>query len=83
MLHMWANFYMLLLCLIPNALQLCVVSNDQRLLESDLDMATYFFQEIFQNEVAPRVMSAIIALSIFGNIVVTTFTASRGKKCGC
>lgn len=43
-------------------------------------MATVFFQDVFGNEVAPRVMSGVIALSLFGNIVVMTFTASRGEK---
>ena len=42
-------------------------------------MATVFFREVFGNQMAPRVMSGIIALSIFGNIVVMTFTASRGE----
>lgn len=42
-------------------------------------MATVFFREVFGNELAPRVMSGIIALSIFGNVVVMTFTASRGR----
>lgn len=47
-------------------------------------MATVFFREVFGNDVAPRVMSGIIALSIFGNMVVMTFTASRGKSAfGC
>ena len=41
-------------------------------------MATLFFTEVFGTNAAPRVMSGIIALSIFGNIVVMTFTASRG-----
>lgn len=41
-------------------------------------MATLFFSQVFGNDVAPRAMSGIIALSIFGNIVVMTFTASRG-----
>lgn len=41
-------------------------------------MATVFFRQVFSNQIAPRVMSGIIALSIFGNIVVMTFTASRG-----
>ena len=42
-------------------------------------MATLFFSEVFGNDTAPRVMSGIIALSILGNIIVMTFTASRGK----
>ena len=41
-------------------------------------MATVFFEDVFGNDVAPRVMAGIIAFSIFGNIVVMTFTASRG-----
>ena len=41
-------------------------------------MATVFFTEVFGNDLAPRVMSGFIAFSIFGNIVVMTFTASRG-----
>ena len=45
----------------------------------NLDMATVFFGAVFGPGVAPRVMSAIIAASIFGNVVVMTFTASRGQ----
>lgn len=45
-------------------------------------MANIFFQDVFGNEIAPRVMSGIIALSIFGNIVVMTFTASKGTETG-
>lgn len=59
--------------------KLCAVSVDQRL-DPNLDMATLFFSEVFGNETAPRVMSGIIALSIFGNIVIMTFTASRGRR---
>ena len=44
-------------------------------------MATVFFGDVFGNDIAPRVMSGIIAFSIFGNIVVMTFTASRGTCC--
>ena len=61
---------------LPTA-QLCAVSIDQRF-NNKLDMATLFFTEVFGTNAAPRVMSGIIALSIFGNIVVMTFTASRG-----
>ncbi|KAL8757213.1 MAG: hypothetical protein Q9184_004273 [Pyrenodesmia sp. 2 TL-2023] len=71
------------LFLLVNFSYLCVVSFDQRLNE-ELDMATVFFREVFGNDVAPRVMSGIIALSIFGNMVVMTFTASRGESAfGC
>ena len=43
-----------------------------------LDMATVFFGAVFGGDLAKRVMSGIIAFSIFGNILVMTFTASRG-----
>ena len=43
-------------------------------------MATVFFREVFGNELAPRVMAGLIAFSIFGNVVVMTFTASRGMN---
>ena len=51
------------------------------LIESDckLDMATVFFGAVFGEHIAPRVMSGIIAFSIVGNVVVMTFTASRGE----
>lgn len=50
------------------------------MLDKNLDMASVFFQVLFKNKVAPRVMSGLIALSIFGNLVVTSFTLSRGAK---
>jgi hypothetical protein len=43
-------------------------------------MATLFFATIFGPGIAPRVMAALIATSIFGNIVVMTFTAARVKQ---
>lgn len=42
-------------------------------------MGLVFFQTVFGNEIAERVMAGAIALSIFGNLIVQTFTASRGK----
>ena len=55
---------------------------DPKLIADDcrLDMATVFFGSIFGQQVAPRVMSGIIAFSIFGNVLVMTFTASRGMQ---
>jgi hypothetical protein len=47
-------------------------------LESPLDLATLFFRDIFGEGAAPKAMAALIAFSIFGNLVVMTFTASRG-----
>ena len=58
--------------------KLCVVSKDQ-VLGSKFDIATLFFSKIFGNKVATRVMAVIMALSVFGNIVVMAFTASRGE----
>lgn len=48
-----------------------------------LDMASVFFGAVFGPDVAPRVMSGIIAFSILGNVIVMTFTASRGKSINC
>ena len=58
------------------------VSSDPGLIEKDckLDMATVFFSAVFGGNQARRVMSGIIAASVFGNVVVMTFTASRGTS---
>lgn len=42
-------------------------------------MAIVFLEGLFGNDIAPRVMAGIIAFSILGNIIVMTFTASRGE----
>jgi hypothetical protein len=55
-----------------------VVQKNQQL-NARTDMASLFFKDIFGNEVATRVISGFLALSVFGNIVVSTFTACRGK----
>ncbi|KAI4236573.1 MAG: hypothetical protein L6R40_006129 [Gallowayella cf. fulva] len=65
--------------ILANVAYLCAVPKG-RITDTDLDMANVFFHDTFGNEIAPRVMSGIIALSIFGNIVVMTFTASRVKQ---
>jgi hypothetical protein len=57
---------------------LSVVSKDQPGL-GPLDIALVFVKNIFGNDIAPRVMAGMIAFSIFGHIVVMTFTASRGE----
>jgi hypothetical protein len=57
---------------------LSVVSKDQPGL-GQLDIATVFVKNTLGNDVAPRVMAGMIAFSIFGHIVVMTFTASRGE----
>ena len=61
------------------SVQLCAVPREQ-ITDTELDMANIFFRQVFGGEIAPRVMSGIIAFSIAGNIVVMTFTASRGKN---
>ncbi|KAL9001962.1 MAG: hypothetical protein Q9188_005086 [Gyalolechia gomerana] len=74
-----AMICIVVLFLLVNVSYLCVVTNDGDL-DAEVDMATVFFRKVFGNETAPRVMSGIIALSIFGNIVIMTFTASRVKQ---
>jgi Amino acid permease len=45
------------------------------------DLATLFFESLFDEKTsARRAMAALIATSIFGNLVVMTFTASRVKQ---
>ncbi|RMZ82878.1 hypothetical protein DV737_g1875, partial [Chaetothyriales sp. CBS 132003] len=45
------------------------------------DLATLFFESLFDDTTsARRAMAALIAISIFGNLVVMTFTASRVKQ---
>ncbi|OCK89960.1 amino acid transporter [Cenococcum geophilum 1.58] len=45
-----------------------------------LDMATVFFRDLFGNVGAQRAMAGLIATSIFGNLLVMTFTAARVKQ---
>ncbi|KAL8886991.1 MAG: hypothetical protein Q9192_006394 [Flavoplaca navasiana] len=73
---------MILVCILyilANVAYLCTVPKDL-ILSNGLDMANNFFGHVFGNETAPRVMSGIIAFSIFGNIIVMTFTAARVKQ---
>ncbi len=67
------------LFVLVNAAYLCAVPKDMQL-SSKQDMATLFFAQMFGHEAAQRVLAALIAISIFGNIVVMTFTASRVKQ---
>ncbi len=67
------------LFLLVNVAYLCAVPKDMQL-GSTQDMATLFFAQMFGHEAAKRVMAGFIAFSIFGNIVVMTFTASRVKQ---
>ena len=58
-----------------------VIADPTKIKDScNFDMATVFFAAIFGPNLAPRVMAGIIATSIFGNVIVMTFTASRVKQ---
>jgi amino acid transporter len=43
-------------------------------------MATLFFGQVFGDKAAKQVLAGLIAFSIYGNLVVMTFTASRVKQ---
>jgi amino acid transporter len=64
---------------LTNVAFFCAVPKDMAM-NSSLDMATLFFNNIFGNEKAERALAAIIAFTIFGNILVMTFTAARVKQ---
>ena len=68
------------LFLLVNAAYLCAVPWDLPALHEQRNMATVFFDRVFSNEIARRVMDGIIALSILGNLIVMTYTASRVKQ---
>lgn len=67
------------LFVLVNIAYFCAVPRDMQLHNPE-DMAALFFGQMFGNDVAKRVMAAFVAFSIFGNIVVMTFTASRVKQ---
>lgn len=46
----------------------------------EVAIATLFFGQMFGNDTAQQALAGLVALSIFGNIVVMTFTASRVKQ---
>ena len=72
------------LYMLVNVAYFCAVPKDSvtpKLLQHhDVNMATLYFGELFGNVLAKRVMAGLIAFSIFGNIVVITFTAARVKQ---
>lgn len=69
-----------ILFFLVNVSYLCVVPADLPNLTKEPNMAIPFFQRVFDSDAAGRVMSGIIAFSIFGNILVMTYTASRVKQ---
>ncbi|KAF1984288.1 amino acid transporter [Aulographum hederae CBS 113979] len=68
------------LFILVNFSYLSVVQFEDILSNPSTDIATLFFERVFGTETAGRVMAGAIALSILGNIVVMTFTASRVKQ---
>jgi len=70
----------ILLFVLVNVAYFCAIPTDLQGLDQAGDMATVFFGQLFGDETARRVMAAMIAFSIFGNIVVMTFTAARVKQ---
>jgi amino acid transporter len=69
----------LILYLLVNVAIYSVVPKEL-IMSSPLPVASLFFISVFGSATAARVMSGIIALSIFGNIIVMTFTAARVKQ---
>jgi len=68
------------LFVLTNVAYFCAVPANLQGMHEQRNMAVVFFGCVFGNEVAKRVMSGVIAFSIFGNILVGTFTASRVKQ---
>lgn len=67
------------LFVLVNVAYFCAVPKDVSLGNSQ-DIATLFLGRVFGNDGARRAMDALIAFSIFGNLVVMTFTAARVKQ---
>jgi len=67
-----------ILFVLVNIAYLCAVPKDSDGLPQAHDMATLFFSHIFgDRNTSRRATDGIIAFSIFGNILVATFTAAR------
>jgi amino acid transporter len=67
-----------ILFVLVNIAYLCAVPKDSDGLPQAHDMATLFFSHIFgDRNTSRRAADGIIAISIFGNILVATFTAAR------
>ena len=69
------------LFIMMNVAYLFAIEKQTILDHPNIDMATVFFEGLFGTQsAARRAMAALIAFSIFGNIVVMTFTAARVKQ---
>lgn len=69
-----------ILYLLVNVSYFCVIPRDLGEIAIQRNMGVVFFGRVFANDIAKRTMAAVIAISIFGNILVMTFTASRVKQ---
>lgn len=70
----------IVLFLLVNLAYLCAVPRDLNGIAQAQDMATLFLIQVFGDGVAQKVMNGMIAFSIFGGMVVMTFTAARVKQ---
>ena len=69
------------LFVLVNVAYLCAVPWDLPALHEQRNMATVFFGHVFSDATAAtRAMDDLIALSIFGNLLVMTFTAPKVKQ---
>lgn len=66
------------LLVVPKGL---VIPSEASTIPSSIDMASLFFENLFDDQnSAKRAMAGLIAFSIFGNLIVMTFTAARVKQ---
>lgn len=72
----------ILLYMLVNISYFCVIPKESytEVTGTTIDMATAFFYDLFGPGAAPRAMAGLVAFSIFGNILVLTFTAARVKQ---
>jgi amino acid transporter len=72
----------IVLYMLVNISYFCVIPKESytEVTGTTIDMATAFFYDLFGPGAAPRAMAALVAFSIFGNILVLTFTAARVKQ---
>ncbi|KAJ9664081.1 hypothetical protein H2201_005321 [Coniosporium apollinis] len=68
------------LFMLVNIAYFMAVPKDVQLNSPETAMATLFFGRTFGNKTAQQALAGLVAFSIFGNIVVMTFTASRVKQ---
>ncbi|KAI9709601.1 MAG: hypothetical protein M1828_002409 [Chrysothrix sp. TS-e1954] len=68
------------LFVLTNVAYFCVIPKADLLPRVSKPMAVIFAQNVFGSPNAKRAMSALIAMSILGNLIVMTFTAARVKQ---